>query len=228
MSPSETELREQLCLIGTLLHEQRLVDGASGNLSARLDAEHILCTPSGIAKGFMTADDLIVVNMAGERVDAPNPVNIKHRPTSEMAMHLAGYRARASINGVIHAHPPISVALTLADLDLNAAGLPEVMIALGHVPTLPYSPPGDAAGTAALEAAMQNHDAVLLRHHGSLTAGRSAWEAFLKLESLEHAAYIYSMAQTLGGIRAHLPYSVRADIQAIRARIEKRKSSADD
>jgi L-fuculose-phosphate aldolase len=228
MSPGETELREQLCLIGRLLHEQRLIDGASGNLSARLDPEHILCTPSGIAKGFMNHDDLIVVNLAGGRVDSPTPQNMKHRPTSEMAMHLACYRARPEVKGVIHAHPPVCVALTLADLDLNAAGLPEMMIALGHVPTLPYSTPADAEGTAAIELAMRSHDAVLLRHHGSLTVGHSVWEAFLKLESLEHAAHIFSLAHSMGGIRAHLPQAVRAEIQAIRTRIEQRKSASPD
>ena len=59
----EAELREQMCLIGQLMHRNGYVDGASGNISTRLDSERVLTTPSGLAKGFMTPDQIIIVDM---------------------------------------------------------------------------------------------------------------------------------------------------------------------
>ena len=97
---NEQELREQMCLIGQLMHRNGYVDGASGNISARLDSEHILTTPSGLAKGFITPDQIITVDMNGRRVYSPNPANQHLRPTSEIAMHLECYRQRPDVQAV--------------------------------------------------------------------------------------------------------------------------------
>ena len=61
---SETELRQLLCRIGELMHRNHYIDGAAGNISARLDADRLLVTPSGVAKGFLTPDQLIVLDLS--------------------------------------------------------------------------------------------------------------------------------------------------------------------
>src|SRR6185436_12695776 len=98
----EKSLRDQICLIGRLMHQREYIDGASGNISARLDENRILATPSGLAKGFMSPDQLIIVNMEGERIDEPTATNADLRPTSELLMHLECYRQRADVQGVVH------------------------------------------------------------------------------------------------------------------------------
>src|ERR1051325_4995874 len=123
---NETELREQMCLIGQLMHRNGYVDGASGNISARFDSEHILTTPSGLAKGFMTPEQIITVDMNGQRVNSPNELNQNLRPTSEIAMHLECYRQRSDIQGVVHAHPPVSIALTISGHDFTECLIPEM------------------------------------------------------------------------------------------------------
>jgi L-fuculose-phosphate aldolase len=63
-------------------------------------------------------------------------------PTSETLMHLEAYRQRPDINAVIHAHPPFSTALTIAGKPFPVEYIPEVLIALGDVPTASYATPG--------------------------------------------------------------------------------------
>ncbi len=52
---------------------------------------------------------------------------------------------------------------------------------------------------------MKTHDAIVLAHHGSLTVGPTVWDAYLKLESLEHTAKIVAQARLLGGELKPLP-----------------------
>src|SRR5690242_10221814 len=105
--PNEAALRDDIVRIGRLLHTRDLVDGSAGNISARLSPDRLLCTPSGLAKGFLTPDDLIIIDMDGKLVSGlPG-----RKPTSELAMHLEAYRRRPDISGVVHAHPITAVAL---------------------------------------------------------------------------------------------------------------------
>jgi L-fuculose-phosphate aldolase len=206
---TEKELREQICLIGQLMHRQGYIDGASGNISARLDSRCILATPSGLAKGFMTPDQLIIVDMDGERIDEPTPTNAHLRPTSELLMHLECYKQRPDVQGVVHAHPPTAVALTIAGYDFQKCLIPEVVVILGIVPTAPYSTPASAENRDAISQLVTQHDAILLAYHGSLTVAKTVWDAYLRLESLEHAAKILYMVEQLGGHKSPIePHQV--------------------
>src|SRR5262249_55237907 len=138
---SEAALREQICLIGRLMHERNYIDGSGGNITARLEPGRILATPSGLAKGFMSPEQLIVVDMDGQRIDEPTPENDHLRPTSELRMHLECYRQREDIGGVVHAHPPTAVALTIAGYDFQRCITAESTVVLGLVPTVPYALP---------------------------------------------------------------------------------------
>ena len=58
----EKSLRDEMVQVGRLLYDRGLVVGNDGNLSTRLDENHVLCTPSGLCKGLMTPDQMIVIN----------------------------------------------------------------------------------------------------------------------------------------------------------------------
>lgn len=199
---NEQELRQQICLIGQLMHRQGYIDGTSGNISARLEDGRILTTPSGLAKGFMTPDQLIIVDMNGRRMDQPTAANAHLRPTSEVLMHLECYQQRPDVNGVVHAHPPTAVALTIAGYDFQKCLIPEMLVVLGMIPTAPYSTPSSAENREAIKHLIGQHDAILLAHHGSLTVAGSVWEAYLRLETVEHSARILYMVEQLGGAKA--------------------------
>ncbi|PKN57514.1 MAG: class II aldolase family protein [Deltaproteobacteria bacterium HGW-Deltaproteobacteria-14] len=191
----ETRLRQQLVQFGHLCYERRLLVGLDGNLSVRLTDALVLATRAGVHKGLMTADDLVVVDLAGHRVRGQG------QPTSELAMHLACYRERPDVEAVVHAHPPTAVAFTIAGLTLARCVLPEVVLTLGTVPTLPYSTTGTADLAEQVAAAARRHDALLLDRHGAVCLGTSLEDAFCKLETLEHLAMIMKAARDLGGVQ---------------------------
>jgi L-fuculose-phosphate aldolase len=216
-SSNEPELREQICEIGRLMRQYNYIDATSGNISARLDDDLILCTPTGLSKGRMTPDQLIIVNMDGEKVGTPTRANLDLHPTSEILMHLECYRQRPDVNGVVHAHPPTAVALTVAGISLQRALLAEVVILLGLVPTAPYATPCGAEDRDSIRELIVDHDAVMLSHHGSLTVGPDVWTAYLRLEVLEHFAEVVFKAEQLGGARPLSQQNVE-DLLAIRRR----------
>lgn len=197
---SETHLREQICQIGRLMYQNGYIDGTSGNISARLGPDEVLCTPSGLAKGFMSPDQLIVVDLHGNRVDKPSAANAHLKPTSEILMHLECYRQRDDVQGVVHAHPPTAVALTIAGIGLENCMVPEAIVILGVIPTTPYATPASAENRDAIRDLIQEHDGLMLAYHGSLTVADNVWNAYLRLETLEHTAKIMYMAQQLGRI----------------------------
>ena len=193
-SQTESEARLLVCRIGRLMYEKGLVDGSAGNISTRLPGDRILVSPSGLATGFLEPGQLIVINLKGERLDKPTAANADLRPTSESAMHLECYRRRDDVNGVVHAHPPTAVALTLAGFDFEQCLIPEMVVLLGLVPTAPYSTPSSRENSDAITALILEHDAIMLSNHGSLTVAKTLWEAYLMLESLEHNATILHRA----------------------------------
>lgn len=199
---TEAELREQLCLIGQQMHRNGYVDGAGGNISARLDSERILTTPSGVAKGFMTPDQMIIVDLDGKPIETG--VRATSRPTSEILMHLECYRQRPDIQGVVHAHPPTAVALSITGHSFTELLIPEVVILLGIVPTLAYATPASDENRIAIAKAIQKHDVLMLAYHGSLTVSKNVWDAYLRLENLEHSAKILYMVSQLGGPKSFI------------------------
>jgi L-fuculose-phosphate aldolase len=177
------------------MHRFQYVDGAAGNISARLDEQCILTTPSGLAKGFMRPDQLLVVDLAGNPLSAANDL----KPTSEILMHLEVYKKRPDVGGVVHAHPPHAVALTIAGIPLNYYTIPEAVVFLGDIPTTPYATPSSFENRDAIANLIGRHQALMLAYHGSLTVGKTIWEAYLRLSCLEHTARITFLTQQLGG-----------------------------
>jgi L-fuculose-phosphate aldolase len=194
----EQALREEIVRVGRLMYERGLAVAADGNISAPLDEGHVLCTPSGLCKGMMTPDQLIVVDMDGHKVEPGTAANRDLQPTSEVRMHLEAYRQRPDIGGVVHAHPPITVALSIAGVSLADCMLPEVIVNLGLVPTTEYATPASEENVRAIRNLITNHDGMILQRHGTLTVGRDPWEAYMRLESLEQVAQITLILQQLG------------------------------
>ncbi len=192
---NERELRDQLVQAGRLCYEQGLLVALDGNLSVRLSEELVLCTPAGCHKGLLAAEDMIVVDMDGRQVRGEGG------PTSELAMHLACYRARPDIEAIVHAHPPTCIAFTVAGVSMARCVLPEVVLTLGTVPTLEYDTTGTQDLADRVGAAILSHDAVMMDRHGAVCAGSSPLDAFCKLETMEHMAKIMKAARDLGQIR---------------------------
>ncbi len=211
-------LHEQICRIGQLMYQKNYIEGRSGNISARLENEHILVTPSGLPKGFLNPNDLITVNLDGERVEPILPGTEHLHPTSELPMHLECYKQRPDVGGVVHAHPPTAVALTLANFDFNQPLIPEMIVVLGDIPVTDYATPASIENRDVIQGLIGDHDVILLAHHGSLTVASTVWDAYLCLETLEHSAKILYKVETLGGAKSHIEPTQLEKLYALRAR----------
>ena len=120
-------------------------------------------------------------------------------------MHLECYRQRDDVMGVVHAHPPTAVALTLVGFDFQQCLIPEMVVLLGMLPTAPYSTPSSEENRDAITRLIRQHDAIMLSNHGSLTVAKSLWDAYLMLESLEHNAGIIHRALQLSSELKAIP-----------------------
>ncbi len=101
MSKTEKELRQDIVEIGKLVFQKGWVAANDGNITIRLDQDRVLCTPTGVCKGMMHPDDLIICDMQGNKLEG------RKERTSEIAMHLLVYSMRPDIQSVVHAHPPV-------------------------------------------------------------------------------------------------------------------------
>ncbi|MGD8586139.1 MAG: class II aldolase/adducin family protein [Chloroflexota bacterium] len=191
-------LRQEIVRVGRLMYEKGFIAASDGNISARLDQRRLLITPSGLHKGMMEPDQLLVVDYDGRKIGPSTAANRQLKPTSEAPMHLEAYRQRPDIQAVVHAHPPITVALSIAGVSLAECLLPEVIVFLGIIPTTAYATPSSEENVAAIRQLIRHHDALVLQRHGSLTVGDSPMQAFMRLETVEQNSRIAYMLKQLG------------------------------
>jgi len=185
--------RDLICRIGRLLYDRGYVAANDGNISVRC-GDRLVMTPSGVSKGRMTPDMLLVTDLEG------NVLEGNRHPTSEGKMHLAVYRHRPDVRAVVHAHPPVSTAFAACRKGLETPYLAELVVGLGTVPCTPeFAMLSTEEVPESVVPYLPDHNAVLLANHGSLTWGGDLWEAFDRMETVEHTAKIVMNIQTLGG-----------------------------
>jgi L-fuculose-phosphate aldolase len=196
MVKTEREFAADIVQVGKLVYGKGWVAANDGNISIRLDDERIMCTPTGVSKGMMHVDDIIIVDYDGNKISG------RLERTSEIKMHLKIYELRDDIDSVVHAHPPTATGFAAAGRALNTALLPEVVIGLGCVPLADYGLPGTDALTEPMLPLIPQYDALLLGNHGAVTYGKDVMQAFFRMETVELFARINFVAEMLGGARA--------------------------
>ncbi|MFZ5816034.1 MAG: class II aldolase/adducin family protein [Bacillota bacterium] len=185
------EAKQAIIEAGRSLHRQGMTAGAAGNLSIRLEDGRILITASGVAKGDLTEEQVLLIDAEGRVLEGTG------RPSTETPMHLAIYRRLPHVGAVVHAHPIHATALAVTHTPLPTDSLPEALFALGSVPLLPYLPPGPELGEAVARA-LDDGDGALLLNHGAVTIGREMAGALGKMEVLESLAQIAIASRALG------------------------------
>lgn len=188
------EEREAVCRVGKLLYDRGYVAANDGNISVKVGEDRLLITPSGISKGRMTPEMLLVTDLDGEVIEGDR------HPSSEGKMHLEVYRGRADVNAVVHAHPPVSTAFAVCRRGLETPYLSELVAGLGQVPCTPsFAMLSTEEVPQSVRPYLADYNALLLANHGALAWGGDLWEAFDRLETVEHTAKIVLNAQLLGG-----------------------------
>jgi len=198
------------------LAERGLIAGQDGNLAVRLGPDRVLVTPTGVIKALVGPADMVLVDLHGRKRRG------RHNPTSELDLHLRILTRRPDVGAVVHAHPPVATGFAVAGQDFHIFVLPELILQCGEVPLVPYGTSGTRELGDRLEPHLAEHQAWLLANHGAVTVGATLDAAWIRMESLEHAARIIFAARALGRVSELSPEAVaRLETQRDRAREER-------
>jgi L-fuculose-phosphate aldolase len=192
-SRAEEQIRADIVEAGRRMYERGFVASNDGNISSRLDDRRLITSPTGVSKGFMTPDMMVIVDYDGKKLAGDR------NASSELPMHLEIYRNRPDVNAVVHAHPPTATGFAVAGIPLTRAVLAEVITTLGSIPIAAYGTPSTAELPEAVRKYIKAHDGMLLANHGAVTCGPNVLAAYYKMETIEHFARISLVARTLGG-----------------------------
>lgn len=194
---NEEKARADLAEVCRTAYQRGYITGVEGNFSLRLKNDILLTTPAGCCKGRLNPSDFLLTNLNGIPLDIPS--NRGKKPSTELKMHLAVYEHRADAMAVAHAHPTVATAFTIAGRSLNRCISPEAVLSLGEIAVAPYATPSTEEVPASIIPLLAHSNTLLLAHHGALTFGPDIWQAFYRLETLEHHARTLLVANMLGG-----------------------------
>ncbi len=191
---TESQLRDQICLLAKSMFDRGLTGGSTGNISARTDDGGLLVSPTGTSFGRLDPARLSRFDAAGHLIGGDPP-------TKEMPLHTAFYDTRSTAGAVVHLHSCHSVALSLLpdqDPDNFLPPLtPYAIMKLGKVQLLPFFMPGDPAMGEAVRGLAGKRSAVMLANHGPVVAGKDIVAACNAIEELEDTARLALLTRGL-------------------------------
>ncbi|SDI92965.1 class II aldolase/adducin family protein [Alteribacillus bidgolensis] len=193
--------REELCKVVRTMFLRFETNAAGGNVSARINDEHIIMTPTLMSQQkFCDLEwhEILVVNMKEQKVEGDGNI------TREINMHMACYRERPDIGCVLHAHPKES--LVFATMGMEMPNLTESTQKLGTIPTLPFAPATSPELAEIVRSYVQSRDtdglplAMLLNKHGIVVLDKTLRKAYDVLERIEYNAYVAYKALILDSL----------------------------
>ncbi|HYN96651.1 MAG TPA: class II aldolase/adducin family protein [Pilimelia sp.] len=189
------DLREQLAHVGYDVVHAGLVVGSGGNLSARAPGDDVCwVTASGTWLDRLDRPSFVRVRVAdGTAVDSGAPP-----PSTEVALHVATYRARPDANAVVHLHPQTVLLLDALGERVRLATTDHAFY-LREIAVAPFRPPGSAElADVAAAAVAGGVNAVVLSGHGCSVVGDRVEVAHKRARNLEEAAQLTYRALALG------------------------------
>ncbi len=186
---------DQLVMMMNRIYYRGMTTTSGGNLSIRDRNGDIWITPSGIDKGMLTRDDIMLVKPDGT-------VTGRHRPSVELPFHQSVYRQRPDIGAVLHAHSPALVAFSIVRRLPDVNLIPTTRLICGEISIAPYAVPGSAAlGENISREFAAGFSVVLLENHGVVIGAADIFQAFMAFETLESSALLEINAQKLGPLQ---------------------------
>jgi L-fuculose-phosphate aldolase len=178
-SPAVHALKLQLCEIGRRLWQRAYVDGNGGNMAIRVGDDLALCTPTHVSKGFMTPEDMCLVDFEGHQLFGGK------KRTSEILMHLQIMKKQPKAVATCHAHPPCPTSFAVAGIAPPRDILPEYEV-YASVALAPYRTPGTPELGRFVAELCDVHDTILLANHGVVSwSHNSLEEAYWRMEIID-------------------------------------------
>ncbi len=174
--------KEEIIRYSRLIWERGYAHANAGNISARTTDGSIIITPADSIKGELAADELIVLDNAGE------VKYVKGNPSSERYMH-AGLYMNNKINAVIHAHPPSTVGYSFFKEAIDLSPVPEAGF-IPFVAMIPYLSPGSRELSDTVSENAGDRGILVLKKHGVVAFGDTLKECFFYIDRLEYCVKI--------------------------------------
>lgn len=187
------QVQAELCQAAKNMYTSGLVAGTWGNLSARIDADYMVVTPSGMKYDTLNPDDMVVMNMH----DYSYRGSLK--PSIEYFMHARLLLDNPGQNAVVHTHSTYALMLATARKPIPPVCDDQVQILGGDIRVADYTLPGTPEMAETVVKTMRGRSGALIPNHGAVTIGRTLEEALLASVVLEKAAQVYLGTLALGG-----------------------------
>ena len=199
---------EQIVAAAKELLEKGLVEGTSGNISARMEDGNIAVTPSSLDYRIMTVEDIVIVNPAGDVVSG------ERGPTSEKYLHLAAMNAYEDIAVCIHSHAVYATMFAVAHQDIPSC-IDEFTVYLGgDIRCTEYAPSGSPDLAGQVVKALEDRGAALIANHGMVAIGTNMQKTMHNTALVERSAKIIWRSKQLGGIFP-LPEKVNENFMSV-------------
>lgn len=208
MYQDNKETREAICDVGLRLWTREMVASNDGNISVLLDNDTVLTTPTGISKGRMRPEDLVIVSRDGKHLEGTK------KASSEVKMHLRIYRDNPEINAVVHAHPMFATMYAVLGETPPCDMLTETVVLMPELPLAPYAMPSTEQVPDSIAPLINTHRACLLEHHGALAWDVDLESAYMSMERLEYVSKM-GMLTRLTGERRSLGEKRIADLNEL-------------
>lgn len=191
---SDKKILKDLVNTGKEISRAGLIIGEGGNISARSGNVIYIKKKAVMMAKAKTADYIPVDIKTGK------PLRKMDKPSTEIYLHLACYRARKDIGAVIHTHPVFATAVGIANIDIKPISYEMAVNLKSHVAKIGYIKTGTPQLGKEVGRAVRRHNAVLLKNHGLVTVGKDLQEALLRTLAVERAAMTYIFCKVLGKI----------------------------
>lgn len=189
-----SEVKGQLIETARVMLRDGLVEGTSGNLSARLPDGNVVMSPSSHPYEEMSAEDLVVTDLDGEVLEG------SRAPTTEKALHLACLRAHDDVGAVIHSHAMFATMFAITHQPIPCVIEEFDIYVGGEVPVARYELTGSDALGEEVARHVAERGAVLMANHGLLTVGKDLAQAHKVASLVERTAQIVWGARVLGDL----------------------------
>jgi len=193
-TPEARSIKVWICEVGRRVYNKGFAAANDGNISYRIGENEVLCSPTMICKGFMTPDDICMVDLDGNQLAG------KKKRTSEILLHLTIMKERPDVRAVVHCHPPHATAFAVTREAIPQCILPEIEVFMGEVPLAPYETPGGQSFADTVRPFLKATNTIILTNHGTVTFGKTLEEAYWKTEILDAYCRILILSKQLGGV----------------------------